>query len=275
MARRLGVRLAGVVGLAWIWGGGGAAPLLRNASTPPAAWASPGGAGAVPGAPSVDELLARIDRNLTFETRTATMSMTVTRNGRTKTYRMRSWSRGADEAAVEYLEPARDKGTKMLKKGPELWTWMPAVERTQKIAGHMLRQGMMGSDMSYEDMMQASGWRALYQGTVTGQETVDGRPCWKVELVATRPDVTYARRIVLVDAASGVPVRQELYAVSGMLLKSWTMSDVVEIGGRAVPRRMVVEDRVQSGSRTELTFSDLAFAVPLEAEIFNVRWLER
>jgi outer membrane lipoprotein-sorting protein len=223
----------------------------------------------------VDALLARIDQNLTFETRTATLTMTVTRNGRAKTYRMRSWSRGADDAAIEYLEPVRDKGTKMLKKGAELWTWMPAVERTQKIAGHMLRQGMMGSDMSYEDMMQASAWRSLYQGSVTARETVEGRPAWKVELVATRPDVTYARRIVLVDVATGVPVQQELYAVSGMLLKTWTMSDITEIGGRAVPRRMVVEDRVQSGSRTELTFADLAFAVPLEAEIFNVRWLER
>ena len=225
--------------------------------------------------PTLDSLLAGIDKNLTFDTRSVTMTMTVTKNGRTKSYTMKSWGRGADEAAVEYLAPARDKGTKMLKRASELWMYLPSIEKTQKISGHMLRQGMMGSDMSYEDMMQSSGWRDLYKGTVVGPDTVDGRACWKIELTATKPDVSYPRRVTWVDQATNIPLRQELYAVSGMLLKVWTMSDVVDAGGRKFPTRMVVEDQVQKGSRTELRFTDLAFTVPLEAEIFSQRWLER
>jgi outer membrane lipoprotein-sorting protein len=225
--------------------------------------------------PTVDALLAGVDRNLTFDTRTVTLHMTVTKNGRTKTYAMKSYGRGADEAAVEYLEPARDKGTKMLKRANELWMYLPSIEKVQKISGHMLRQGMMGSDMSYEDLMQASAWRSLYKGTVVGPDTVDGRTCWKVELTATQPDVSYPRRVTWVDQATNIPLRQELYAVSGMLLKVWTMSDVVDVGGRKFPTRMVVEDQLQKGSRTELRFSDLAFAVPVAEETFSQRWLER
>lgn len=226
-------------------------------------------------APTLDALLAGIDKNMTFDTRAVTITMNVLKNGRTKSYTLRSYGRGADEAAIEYLEPARDKGTKMLKRASELWMYLPSIEKTQKISGHMLRQGMMGSDMSYEDMMQSSGWRNLYQGTVVGPDTVDGRACWKIELTATKPDVSYPRRVTWVDQATNIPLRQELYAVSGMLLKVWTMSDVVDVGGRKFPTKMVVEDQVQKGSRTELRFSDLTFAVPLEAETFSQRWLER
>ena len=225
--------------------------------------------------PTVEELLVSVDRNLTFDTRAVTITMKVTRNGREKVYEMRSWGKGAGQAAIEYLAPARDKGTKMLKVRNELWTYMPSIEKTQKISGHMLRQGLMGSDMSYEDMMQASGWKAQYKGNVVGADTLEGHACWKVELNAIAPDVSYPRRVVWVDQATRIPLRQELYALSGMLLKVWTMSDVVAVAGRQVPTRMVVEDQVQKGSRTELVFSDLQFAVPLESEIFSQRWLER
>jgi outer membrane lipoprotein-sorting protein len=225
--------------------------------------------------PSLEELLGKVDHNLTFDTRAVTIRMTVTRNGRAKTFELRSWGRGADEAAVEYLAPARDKGTKMLKRGAELWMYLPSIEKTQKISGHMLRQGMMGSDMSYEDLMQSSGWKTQYRGEVTGTEAIEGRPCWTIELKATSPDVSYPRRVVWLDKETSLPLRQELYAVSGMLLKVWTMSDPVSVGGRVFPRRMAIEDRVQKGSMTELVFSDLQFAIPLQAEIFSQRWLER
>ena len=44
---------------------------------------------------------------------------------RTRSYRMKSYARGQDDAAVLYLEPAREKGTKMLRKDDNLWLDMP------------------------------------------------------------------------------------------------------------------------------------------------------
>lgn len=224
---------------------------------------------------SVDELLGLLDKNLTFDTREAMLTMTVVRADRTKTYKMHSYSRGQTDSAMEYLEPARDKGTRMLRMGNDLWMYMPSVERTQKISGHMLRQSMMGSDMSYEDMMDAASWKERYTGTVDGEEVLDGRKCWKMTLIAKTPDVTYAKRIVWVDQQSYIPLRQELYAVSGMLLKVWAMSDVQTVEGRQWPSRMVIEDKVQQGSRTELKFDSVDFSVELQAEVFSTRWLER
>lgn len=224
---------------------------------------------------TVDELLTKIDQNMTFETRESMVRMTVTKAERVKVYRMHSYGKGQDVAAIEYLEPARDKGTKMLKKADELWMWMPSVEKTQKLSGHMLRQSMMGSDMSYEDLMESSTWRTKYTGTVLGEEVLDGVKCWKLELKANTPDVSYPRRLVWVDQVNNIPSRQELYALSGMLLKVWTMADVKDFGGRRFPTKMVIEDQVQKGSRTEMVFEDLKFAVPLQDEVFSTRWLER
>jgi outer membrane lipoprotein-sorting protein len=225
--------------------------------------------------PTADELLARIDAQLTYDSRTSKVRMIVANPRRTREFSMVTYGRGADDAAIEYLEPARDKGTKMLKKANEMWLWLPSVERVQKISGHMLREGMMGSDVSYEDMMDNSELRKLYTATVSGADAVDGRACWKVEMVATTEEVAYAKRVTCIDQETYIPLKQELYALSGMLLKTWTMSDVRKDGERWVPHRMRIEDELQDGTYTEIVIEESTFGVTLPDEVFTLRWLER
>lgn len=233
---------------------------------------------ALPGqafAVTATELLDAIDANMTFDTRESTMTMTVTKAGRVKSYELHSYGRGATEGAVEFNAPARDKGTRMLKKGGELWMWLPNVEKTQKISGHMLRQGLMGSDFSYEDMLETSSLKERYVATMGSEEVINGRKCWRIDMTARSTDVAYPKRVSWVDQEYRVPVREELYALSGMLLKVFTFSEVQDFDGRKFPTLFTAEDQLQAGSKTELRFTDVKFKVPLQEEIFSLRWLER
>lgn len=226
-------------------------------------------------APSADELLRAMDKNLTFQSRSSRMIMTV-EGRRTRTFEMVSFSRGQDDAAIEYVAPARDKGTRMLKLAGELWIFMPSVDKVEKISGHMLRQGMMGSDVSYEDSMTSKEWQKMYAAKVTGESAVGGRPCWKLTMTARDDTVSYPKRVSCVDKEEMIPIQQELYALSGMLLKTWTMSDVKPFeGGRRFPTKMIIEDHVKKESVTRLEFKEIKFGVPLEQETFSLRWLER
>jgi outer membrane lipoprotein-sorting protein len=226
--------------------------------------------------PDATEVLRVIDDNLTFASRTATVRMTVATARRTRTYEMKMFGRGTDQAAVEYLAPSRDKGTRMLRMADDVWTYLPSVERTQKISGQMLRQGLMGSDMSYDDLMGASKLRDIYQAEVVAAEQVGDIPVWKLELVAKEPSVAYPKRTAWVAKDSGIPLKQELYAVSGMLLKTWTMTDVKDFeGGRRFPTKMVITDALREGSMTTIELLDMTFGVELDDEVFSRRWLER
>jgi len=226
-------------------------------------------------APTAEQLLDAMDRNLTFESRSSRIVMTV-EGRRTRSYEIVSYGRGQEDTAMEYLSPPREKGTRMLKLGGELWIYLPAVDRVQKISGHMLRQGMMGSDVSYEDLMASRELRAMYRAAVTGEGQVEGRACWKLELVAVDATVSYPKRVSWVDRQTYLPLKQELYALSGMLLKTWTMSDPRQYeGGRIYPGRMVIQDQVKKDSVTRIEFKELKFGVPLEKEVFTLRWLER
>ncbi len=226
-------------------------------------------------APSAADLLTAIDQNLTFETRYTKATMTVETPRRTRAYTLETWGRGVDEAATSFLAPPREAGTRMLKKGGEIWIWMPSIEKVQKLSGHMLRQGMMGSDISYEDLLEFADWLSVYDAKVTGQVPCGDSACWAMELNARTETVSYPRRVIQVDLEKMIPVRQELYALSGTLLKVWTMEDLKQFGTRWYPMTMRVEDKLQAGTRTTLSFEDLQFTVELEEEIFSRRWLER
>jgi outer membrane lipoprotein-sorting protein len=226
-------------------------------------------------APSADEILKNVDTNMNYDARTASLKMTVTKGRRVKVYEMTSHGRGADEAAIEFQSPVRDKGTKMLKKGDELWMYLPSIEQVQKISGHMLRQGMMGSDMSYEDILESSLLRTNYTAVYSGEEEVMGRKVHRLDLTANSESVTYAKRITWVDTENMVPVKEQLFATSGMMVKEWTMTDVVDIDGRKFPTKVTVIDKLQEGSTTEMHFLSVDFSVTVPEEVFSQRWLER
>jgi outer membrane lipoprotein-sorting protein len=248
----------------------GLAPAYADVVPPPAPEAE------AAGPLTAQQILDKMDENLVFESRTTTMKMTVEGKQRTRVFEILSFGRGETDGASEYLSPAREKGTKMLKLGDELWMYMPSIDRVQKISGHMLRKGMMGSDLSYEDMMESERTEDAYKAELLGEEPHDGRPCWKLEMTSHDDSVTYPKRTVWIDKELYIPLKQDMYALSGMLLKTWTMSDIKEYdGGRKYPSKMVIQDMIKADSKTTLEFTEMTFGVELPAEVFSKRWLER
>lgn len=224
---------------------------------------------------TAEDIVEKMDANMVFESRTSTTKLTVIKGKKVKTYVMDSYGRGTTDSALEFMSPQRDKGTKMLKKGGELWLYTPEIEKTQKISGHMLRQGMMNSDFSYEDMMETTELTRLYSATLVGEELLGDVPTYKLELKAHNPDLAYPRRIMWVDKEKWVPLKQELYAGTGTLVKVWAMGNIQDFNGRWYPTAMRIDNMLESGSHTIAQFENMKFSVDLEDEVFERRWLER
>ena len=127
----------------------------------------------------------------------------------------------------------------------------------------------MGSDLSYEDMLDDKKLTTYYDAVVTGEEDIDGRKTWIVELTANTADVAYYMRRIWVDQERTIPLRQELYAKSGKLLKRMTLSDVVKIEERWFPRKMTFKDMLKDGQGTEFIINDIQFDVPIPKELLS------
>jgi outer membrane lipoprotein-sorting protein len=187
----------------------------------------------------------------------------------------KGYSEGNTKSFTEYLSPEREKGTKMLKLDDRLWIYSPATDRIIQLSGHMLRQSVMGSDLSYEDMMEDRKLTDMYDAKVIGEEEIDGRKCWKLEMIAKVDDVSYHKRVVLVDQERYVPLQEELYAKSGQMLKKTTLSDVVQIGGRWFPRKMNYKDMLKEGDGTDFIMKEIQFNVDIPDYIFTKASLKK
>ena len=119
-------------------------------------------------APSGADVLRRVDENMFAHSRIVVSQMIIHGRRDTRTIEAKSWQRGTADAFTEYLAPAREQGTKMLKLGGDLWTYAPSTDRIIMISGSMLRQSVMGSDLSYEDMMEDPRLDRDYAATVSG-----------------------------------------------------------------------------------------------------------
>ena len=212
--------------------------------------------------PSGEEILDRIDANMSADTRYVKSKMVIHGPRTSRTIESESWAQG-ESAFTEYLAPEREKGTKMLKLEDKLWIFSPTTDRTIQISGHMLRQSVMGSDLSYEDMMDDPNLTKRYDAVVVGSESIGDTDCWIVEMQAKTAEVAYQMRKLWVDKQRYIPLKEELYAKSGKLLKQTELSDIKKHGSRWYPGKIKFKDMLKNGDGTEFLVDEIRFNVEI------------
>lgn len=220
-------------------------------------------------AQDADQILETVDKNMSSKNRIFESDMVIQGRRNSRTITSVSYSVGDKQSFTEYISPAREQGTKMLKLEDKLWIYSPFTDRIIQISGHMLRQSVMGSDLSYEDMMDDRKMTEIYSATVAGHEEIDGRDTYVLDLAAKVDDVAYHSQKIWVDTERYVPLKQEMFAKSGQLLKRTTLSNVQKIQGRWFPMTMVYKDMLKDGKGTEFRVNSAKFDQDIPEYIFT------
>ncbi|AZQ65400.1 outer membrane lipoprotein-sorting protein [Flammeovirga pectinis] len=214
-------------------------------------------------------MLKKIDENMFSNTKITKSKMIVYGKRKNKEIVMDAYSRGTNDTFSEYLSPAREKGTKMLKLDDKLWIYSPSSDRTIQISGHMLRQSVNGSDMSYEDMMQERKLVEMYIPKIVGEEEMNGEECYIMELDAKVEDISYPKMKMWVEKKHFAVMRQDLFAKSGQMLKTVNMQDIRLVNGRYYPFKMNYKDVLKDGKGTDFVVLEMQDNVPISDNVFN------
>jgi negative regulator of sigma E activity len=214
-------------------------------------------------------ILEKVDRNLSSKNRIFESSMTIHGKRNSRTIVSKTRSEGTDKSFTEYLAPASEKGTKMLKLQGQLWIYSPSTDRIIQISGNMLRQSVMGSDLSYEDMMDDRKLTEIYSAKVTGEEKWGDRNTFIVELKARVENVAYYTQKIWVDQERYIPLKEELYAKSGQLLKRVELKEAEKIQGRWFPTVIIYKDMLKDGNGTEFKITSIKFNQDIPDYLFS------
>ena len=219
---------------------------------------------------TVQEIISAMDKNLNAKSRVVTSKMIVHGRRSSRTIESKNWVVGINQAFTEYLSPPREAGTKMLKLDDKLWTYSPQTDRVIQISGHMLRQSVMGSDMSYNDMMEDRPLIELYDAILEGSVIIDGRDHWIMLLKSKVKGLSYPQRRAWIDKEYLLPTKEEMYAKSGKLLKTASMEGVKKIQGRWFPSQYLFKDELKRNSKgTEWHIDDIKFDIDIPERRFS------
>ena len=224
---------------------------------------------------TANEIINKVDDNMSSETQVVVSDMVIYGKRNKRTVTSKGYTRGKNDSFTEYLAPAREEGTKMLKLEDRLWIYSPSTDRTIQLSGHMLRQSVMGSDLSYEDMMEDRELTDIYEATIISEETIGDRNTWKLELIAKVDDVSYPKRTIWIDTERFVPLKEELFAKSGQLLKKEVMDDIKQVEGRWYPFKMNYKDVLKDGKGTDFIVKEIQFNVEIPEYIFTKASLKK
>jgi len=222
------------------------------------------------------EIIEKADSKLRGVSSYAEMTITTVRPKWEKKMSMKSWSKGADLSVSLVMSPAKEKGSVFLKRKNEVWNYIPSLERSIKLPPSMMMQSWMGTDLTNDDLVKQSSTVVDYTHKLTGSETIEGLPCWKLELTPKEEaTVVWGKVIVWVDKQDYMQIKSEFYDEDDELINLMKGSDVKTFGGKKLPAKIEFIPVDNPGQKTVIEYTVWEFDVDIPDSYFTTQYTTR
>jgi len=159
----------------------------------------------------------------------------------------------------------------------DVTVYLPELRVVRRLSGAALSGSMFGTNFAYDDFVQLQGM--LHQRSVTrlGDEIVNARAAYALEIVPQHPESRYSRIVTLIDQAWCIVVRSRFYGRGGDALLKELIVDpesVREVAGRWIPHALVFTE-IDESARTELVVDKVELDPELNPNLFTEAELRR
>jgi len=217
---------------------------------------------------SVEEISRKLDELYRADSSRGLVEMTVTTPHYTRSIEIKVWSRGIDDTLMQIISPRKEKGTATLKKGNEMWNYLPKIKKTIRIPPSMMMGSWMGSDFTNDDIVKDSTWEKDYSAVL-----VENPPPGRIGIVYVPKEdaaVTWSKVVGWMDEDDYMPITMEYFDEKDRRVRIMEFSDIQEMGGRKLPAKIAMtplsEDK--KGHKTEMVYKQLEFNVELPPNFF-------
>ena len=226
---------------------------------------------------SAKEIIKKADEKFNGEeSGISIMSMTIERPSWSRTIEFKSWNKDTELSLTLINAPAREKGQTFLKRGNEMWSWNPSINRLIKLPPSMMSQGWMGSDFTNDDILKESSIVNDYTHEIVGEENLNGRMCYKIKMTA-REDaaVIWGSQVRWIDKDEFLFLKAELYDEDEYLIRTELASEIKSMDGRRIPTRIELIPEEEEGHKTIVEIKEIEFNTPINDSFFSQQNMKR
>lgn len=185
---------------------------------------------------------------------------------------------GMVDSLIRFTSPPEIENTGLLTLDrlddeTDQWIYLPALDRSRRIASSRKGGQFVGSDLYYEDLRD----RPVNKDTprLLGQEEVQGVVCDVLESVPVDPDNSvYGKRISWIHPQTLIALRVDFYPKKGdQPIKRSEVHRIEHIQDYWTVMDSTMTD-LQSGHKTRMTVEKIVYDQQLPEEIFSRQTLE-
>ncbi|GET33524.1 outer membrane lipoprotein-sorting protein [Prolixibacter bellariivorans] len=222
------------------------------------------------------EIVNKANDLLRGQSSESVMTMKIIRPKWERTLQFKSWSKGTEYSLIYVLAPAKEKGQVFLKRGKEIWNWVPSIERMIKIPPSMMMQSWMGSDLTNDDLVKESSIVEDYNHKIIGEEKINGYNCYKIEMIPKEDAaVVWGKIITWISKEHYYTLKNEYYDEDGYLINEETLSKIKKMGDRTLPTYFEMVPVDKKGHKTTMEFNNVKFDMPIKDSFFSIQNMKR
>jgi len=199
----------------------------------------------------------------------ATVEMIIHRPNWERKMTMKAWTKGQKNSLFTIIAPPKDRGNGTLKRGREMWTYNPKVNRVIKLPPSMMSQSWMGSDFSNNDLAKSDSILEDYTHKIVGTETHQGKTVYVVESVPkpAAPVVWGMQRLKVRE--DFILLSEEFFDEDVLLVKMMTGSKIEMLSGKLFPRIWTMKKSDTQDEYTRLNYREIVFKETLPNSLFT------
>ena len=205
----------------------------------------------------------------------AEMKITTVRPKWTRSKTLKTWSDGSD-GMILVTEPVKEKGIIFLKKGKEVWSYVPNINRMIKMPPSMMMQSWMGTDLKNDDLVRQSSIVDDYKHTLLKDTVINGKDCYQIEMIP-HPEavVVWGKMVFCVDKVHFVQMNSKLYDEELELISTMKASQITNYQGRYLAKRTEIIPVKKNAQMTVMEYKKLEFDIVIPENFFSVQNMKK
>ena len=213
-------------------------------------------------------ILQQVDRNMAPESYEMYRKLiNVEPDGKRKEFVLYTAKKGRDSMVALFLEPSTDAGRTTLRRGDNMWLFIPDVGKPIRITS---LQSVVGGIFNNSDLMRLEFSTEYNVETI--EEVADN---YKLSLKAKTGSVAYDRLAMVVDKSSLLPLSIEAFAASGLLIKRLRYSEIKDFGdGIRRPSLLETDSPLYKGYKAVMLFAKVQ-ARDFPDEVFTLNYMPK
>lgn len=217
------------------------------------------------------DIVKKADERMRGKTSQAELIIITSRTTWSREMSLKTWMKGTQYSMILIRSPIKDKGTVFLKRGKEVWNWIPSLERSIKLPPSMMSQSWMGTDFTNDDLVKESSVVEDYDHTLIGDTIINNKACFLIQMIP-KPEaaVVWGKIIVSIDKQDYLELHSKFFDEDGTLVNIMNAYDIKEMDGRLIPTRLEMIPTDKKNQKTEIVYKKILFDKPIDDNFFTL-----